>query len=70
MGIKGFRLDEVNNMKFEKQGIPHNAGITISKAKTILKEGQIGGKDLTSKQKGFFGLKLSDQKQKEGGKKS
>lgn len=32
------------------------AGLTGTKAKTILREGKIGGKSITRKQKGFFGL--------------
>lgn len=30
--------------------------LTVSKAKTILEEGEIGGKPLTARQKRFFGL--------------
>lgn len=43
-------------MKIEHQGIPHNAGITVEKAKTILREGEIGGKAISKKQKRFFGF--------------
>ena len=29
MGMKGFRLENINNIKFKSQGIPHNAGFGV-----------------------------------------
>ncbi len=60
MGL--FNLKEINSIKFKTQGIPHNAGITVEKAKTILREGEIRGKVLTPKQRGLFGARASGQK--------
>jgi len=38
--------------------------VTKTKAKKILKEGKIGGKSLSKKQKGFFGAKAGGQQMK------
>ncbi|KKM84868.1 hypothetical protein LCGC14_1294830 [marine sediment metagenome] len=66
MGIKEFRLENLNNLKIETQGIPHNAGITVEKAKEILSDGSIGGRHLTSAQKGFFGSRAGGASIKRG----
>lgn len=42
--------------------------VTKAKAKKILKEGQIGGKALTKKQKGFFGARAGGAPVKRKGK--
>lgn len=62
MTLHGFNARDANSIKFKTQGIPHNAHITIEKAKTILKEGNIGGKPLTPKQRGLFGARAGGQK--------
>lgn len=42
------------------------AKLTKEKAKKILREGSIGGKKLTKKQKGFFGARAGGAKRKRG----
>lgn len=49
------RKKRVSSPRRTKIALPGSNPLTPEKAKTILEEGQVRGKPLTDKQKGFFG---------------
>ena len=49
---KAKKKDNSGNPKGRRKGMPSQA-----KSKKILRDGEIGGKELTKRQKGFFGLR-------------
>ena len=52
-------LSATQRLRGARRQATRNRGLSKSKAKTILREGEIGGKALTKKQKGFFGARAA-----------